>query len=127
MMQSPDVTTHLKEFITLIISTRIWGHLWSGKRIALHCDNVAVVETINHQKPKDLKMQQYLREFLFLVTTMKFEPVLVRISTTDNFLADFVSRNHSTEDIKKEFNKFGVDKMDEITVSDEMFFFSADW
>ena len=72
-------------------------------------------------------MQQYLREFLFLVTTMKFEPVMVRISTTNNFLADFVSRNHSTRDIKKEFSKFGINNMDEVIVPDEMFSFTADW
>ena len=126
-MRSPDIPIHLKEFFTVIISVRIWGHLWSGKRVALHCDNSSVVETINYQKPKNFKMQQCLREFLYLVTTMKFEPVMVRIPTNDNFLADFVSRNHIQDDIKKEFSKLGVKKMDSICVPDEMFFFTADW
>ena len=72
-------------------------------------------------------MQQCLREFLFQVTTLKFEPVMVRIPTSDNFLADFISRNHNTEDIKKEFLKCGVEKMDDVVVTDEMFFFTADW
>ena len=126
-MQSPEFPIHLKEFITVIISVKIWGHHWTGKRVALHCDNVSVVETINHQKPKDVRMQQCLREFLFQVTTQKFEPVMVRIPTSDNFLADFVSRNHNKEDIKNEFIKFGKEKMDDVTVSDDMFFFTADW
>ena len=51
-MQSPDVKIHIKEFITLIISVRTWDHNWTGLRVALHCDNVAVVETINCQKPQ---------------------------------------------------------------------------
>ena len=126
-MQSPDVPIHLKEFITVIIAIKIWGSSWAGKRVALHCDNASVVETINHQKPKDPHMQQCLKEFLFHVTTLKFEPVMVRIPTTDNFLADFVSRNHNTEDMKKEFLKCGVEKMDNVEVTDEMFLFTADW
>ena len=126
-MQSPEFPIHLKEFITVIISVKIWGHHWTGKRVALHCDNASVVETINHQKPKDVRMQQCLREFLFHVTTKNFEPVMVRIPTSDNFLADFISRNHNHEDIKKEFTKLGTEKMDDVPVSDDMFFFTADW
>ena len=38
---------HLKEFWCVIVATRLWGHLWSGKRVAIYCDNVAVVED-NH-------------------------------------------------------------------------------
>ena len=126
-MQSPDVPIHLKEFYTLIISVKTWGHLWEGKRVALHCDNSSVVETINYQKPKNILMQQCLREFLFHVTTLKFEPVMVRIPTNDNFLADFVSRNHNKEDIKNEFSKLGLVTMKDIAINDDMFFFTADW
>ena len=126
-MQTPDVKIHIKEFITLIISVRTWGHNWTGLRVALHCDNVAVVETINCQKPKDPQMQQCLREFLFHVTTLKFEPVMVRIPTDDNFMADYISRNHSEADIKKKFAEHGVTEMTCVEVPDEKFLFTADW
>ena len=126
-MQSADVPIHLKEFLTLIISVRLWGHKWSGLRVALHCDNSSVVQTINHQKPKDPLMQQCLREFLFQVTTLKFEPVMVRIPTEDNFMADFISRNHRVEDIMEKFSQYGVKKMEFVPVPDELFIFTADW
>ena len=126
-MQSADVPIHLKEFLTLIISVRLWGQKWSGLRVALHCDNSSVVQTINHQKPKDPLMQQCLREFLFQVTTLKFEPVMVRIPTEDNFMADFISRNHRVEDIKEKFSQYGVKKIEFVTVPDELFIFTADW
>ena len=126
-MQGQDVKIHIKEFITLIISVRTWGHSWTGLRVALHCDNVAVVETINCQKPKDPQMQQCLREFLFHVTTLKFEPVMVRIPTDDNFMADFISRNHNEDDIKKKFADHGLTDMTCVKVTDEKFLFSADW
>ena len=126
-MQSSDVGIHLKEFITLIISVRLWGHNWTGMRVALHCDNVAVVETINCQKPKDPQMQQCLREFLYHVVTLKFEPVMVRIPTDDNFIADFISRNHNKGDILKKFEEYGVSEMTCVEVPDDMFLFTVDW
>ena len=126
-MQSPDVPIHLKEFYTVIIQVKIWGHLWAGKRVAIHCDNVAVVESISHLKPKDAEMQKCLREFLFLVTTYKFEPVMVRIPTKDNSIADFISRNHNIDDINKEFLKYGITGMKPVAISEDQFSFSADW
>ena len=126
MMQSAETPIHLKEFLTLIASVRIWGHRWAGLRIALHCDNSSVVETINNQKPKDPLMQQCLREFLFHVTRFKFEPVMVRIPTKDNYMADFISRNHCLQDILTKFEENGV-KMTSVSIPDDYFFFSADW
>ena len=126
-MQSADFPIHQKEFLTVIIEVKVWGASWSGKRVAIHCDNVSVVETISNLKPKNLELQRLLREFLYYVITFKFEPVMVRIPTKDNHFADFVSRNHITEDIKNEFAKFGLTKMEPILVPDQMFDFLADW
>ena len=86
-----------------------------------------MVETINNQKPSDTNLQCYLREFLFHVTTMKFEPVMVKVSTSDNHMADFVSRNYNVEDIKEQFTRFGATSMKEVSISDEMLNFTADW
>jgi hypothetical protein len=126
-LQSPNFPIHQKEFLTVIVQVKVWGAGWSGKRVAIHCDNVAVVQTINHMKPKDKELQRLLREFLFYVTTYKFEPVLIRIPTKDNHLADFVSRNHNSLDIQEEFAKYGVEKMESVPVPDHMFSFLADW
>ena len=126
-MQSAEYPIHQKEFLTVIVEVKVWGPGWSGKRVAIHCDNASVVETISHLKPKDLEMQRLLREFLYHVTTYKFEPVLIRIPTKSNCLADFVSRNHRVQDIQKEFAKFGVKNMVPIEVPEDMFGFIADW
>ena len=126
-MQSAEYPIHQKEFLTVILEVKVWGQGWSGKRVAIHCDNSSVVETITNLKPKDIEMQRLLREFLYHVTTFKFEPVMIRIPTKDNRLADFVSRNHCVEDIQKEFAKSGVMKMAPIKVPDQMFGFVADW
>ena len=125
-LQSPTCPIHIKEFITVILEVKMWGAKWSGKRVAIHCDNEAVVQTINNLKPKDPEMQRCLREFLYYVTTFKFEPVMVRIPTKENFLADFISRNHNTEDINKLFMDYGVAEMKNINVTDDLFDFLAE-
>ena len=88
---------------------------------------MAVVETITNLKPKNDEMQKYLREFLFLVTTCKFEPVMVRIPTQDNNIADFISRNHNVNDIQNMFLKNGLSSMKQISITEAMFSFTADW
>ena len=78
-------------------------------------------------KPKDPEMIRCLREFLYYVIKFKFEPVMVRIPTQDNHLADFVSRNHDPVDIDKMFRSKGLTDMNQIDIFDEMFHFKADW
>ena len=118
---------HFKEFWCVILAARLWGHLWTGHRIAIYCDNEAVVQTITHQKPSDMKMQDCLREFLYHVCVFKFQPVLIRISTADNHIADFISRNHDTESIEKMFESKGISGMKPIVVDDTMFDFVGNW
>ena len=72
-------------------------------------------------------MQQCLREFFFHVTTLKFEPVMVRIPTKDNFMADFISRNHDQRDILHKFAEHGAKDMVCVEVPDDYFYFTADW
>lgn len=72
-------------------------------------------------------MQQCLREFLYQVTTLKFEPFMDRIPTDDDFMANFISRNHREEDIMSKFSQHGVKKMACVNVTDNFFSFTADW
>ena len=62
-MSSPDVPIHIKEFIVVILSVRLWAKEWSGQKVVVYCDNDSVCDTCVYQKPKDLKLQQLLREF----------------------------------------------------------------
>ena len=80
-----------------------------------------------YQKPQDLELQKCLLEMLFLACKFHFQPVFLRISTTDNDIADFISRVHDPVAITAKFNSSGLDKMKQITVLDDMFDFVADW
>ena len=100
-LQDPSLPIHLKEFMCVIISTKKWGHLWVGKQIQFFCDNDSVADAITFMKPKDGLMQSYLREFLYLVCKFNFSPIVSKINTKENDIADFLSRNYCQKMILK--------------------------
>ena len=118
---------HLKEFYVLLISMGIWGPLWSGQAVELYCDNTAVVDVCNYQKPRDAEMARFLREFLLLVVSFKFYPVVKKISTTDNWVADFLSREFNQAAHNSFFEHHNMSAMTRINVPDNKFSFSATW
>ena len=54
-LQDPNIGIHVKEFWVALVSAWLWGEAWRGQVIYVFCDNVAVVETLEKQKPKDTK------------------------------------------------------------------------
>ena len=125
-MQGDQPPIHLKEFWVLLISLRIWGRSWSGRAVKILCDNDAVVEVCCNQKPRDDRMAKFLREFLLLVVKYKFIPVVEKISTTDNWIADYISRSFDRAKHEIFFTKHDM-MMDIIEVPDHQFTFSAPW
>ena len=87
----PTIPIHLKEFICVIIATKFWGQDWAGKKVQIFCDNDAVCDVVNNMKPKDNNMQAYLREFLYWVCKFNFYPMISKINTKENDIADFLS------------------------------------
>ena len=126
-LQDPSVPIHVKEFWCLIVSARLWGSVWTGRAITMFCDNDAVVDTINHKKPKDSALLSLLREFLFIACSHKFLPVVRKISTTDNYLADHISRRHDPGAAAKMFYEAGLPSMVEVEVPDLSFVLTDAW
>ena len=126
-LQDPLIPIHLKEFICVILAIKKWGHLWAGKQVNIFCDNDSVCDVICYLKPKDEKMQIYLREFLYWVCHFNFVPVVSKISTKDNDIADFLSRNFSKTDAKSFFKKENLPSQNPVTISESDFTFKADW
>ena len=126
-LQDPRIPIHLKEFWVVIVSARLWGDSWAGKTVVIWCDNDAVVDTIVYKKPKDPALLSLLREFLYIVVTKKFFPVLRKIGTKENCLADFISRRHDTAAAIAEFGKVGLDNMNPIHVTDCSFKLTEPW
>ena len=118
---------HIKEFICVIISIKLWGPQWVGKRCQIFCDNDAVCDVISYQKPKDDTMQKFLREFLFLVCRYNFVPVISKIASKENDVADFISRNYDSVDAKNYFSKENIPPLNCLEIPDKMFEFEGNW
>ena len=126
-MCSSETPIHVKEFVIVILCIRLWGSAWAGQRIAIYCDNDAVCDTCVYQKPKDLGMQQLLREFLYWVCRFNFFPVVLKIGTKENHIADYISRNHIKDDIEKYLDSCGFQNQSKIDIPLDWFNFQADW
>ena len=126
-MCSADTPIHIKEFLVVLLCIRMWGQEWTGQRIMIFCDNESVVETCVNQKPKDHEMQKLLREFLFWVCKFNFYPVLQKISTKDNHIADYLSRNHNSKDIEIYLEKQGFPDQKKFDIPLDWNGFQAEW
>ena len=127
VLQDPAIPIHLKEFWWIIVSARLWGNYWSGRSVTIFCDNDSVVDTINYRKPRDTMMLSLLREFLYVVVTMKFFPVTRKIGTKENHLADHISRRHDVKAAQAVFSQAGLGVMEYIQVPDLSFKLTEPW
>ena len=126
-LQSRSIPIHLKEFWVLLVSIKLWGSSWSGQAVELFVDNMAVCLTCSNQKPSDPLMAAFLREYLYLVVTFKFHPIVSYIGTKQNFVADFLSRNFQPEAAKVFFKQHDMNPMTLCNVPDYYFKLSGDW
>ena len=118
---------HLLEFWAVIVSCKVWGEHWGGKVIQIFTDNDPVADVISNEKPKDPEMLKLLREFIYIVCEKKFIPVLRKISSKDNALADHISRRFDEESAREVFRKHGLTDMKLVAAPDTFFRTNAPW
>ena len=126
-LQDPDIPIHIKEFWVMIVSAKLWGQTWTGRAVVIYCDNDAVCEVVWRKKPRDQTMLSLLREFLHVVVTRKFYPVVRKISTDDNHLADHISRRFDETAASKVFSQSGLHGMVRVTPKTNYFNVTATW
>ena len=121
------IPVHIKEFWVLIASCWLWGDIWTGGPVYLFCDNDSVCDAITYQKPRDPDLGSLLREFLYVVCLKKFSPIIRKIDTKANILADHISRRHDHDSTVKLFETFGKPGMRRVEVPDLFFKLTAPW
>jgi hypothetical protein len=126
-LRDPQIPIHVKEFWIAIVSAKLWGDTWTGRCIVLYCDNDSVCDTIQNKKPKDVTLLSLLREFLYVVVTKKFFPVVRKIGTHENKVADFISRRFDQQAAQKVFIASGLHGMELVKPSTNLFNLSASW
>ena len=72
-------------------------------------------------------MQIYLREFLYWVCIFNFHPVVSKIGTKENDVADFLSLNYSKDDADCFFTRENLPPQEKLSISESDFTLKADW
>ena len=57
---------HHREVLAILVAARLWGHLWQNLRILVHCDNAAVVSSLNSGRVQDPTLASCCVSFGFL-------------------------------------------------------------
>ena len=120
-LQNTDVPIHLKEFYVVLASCLLWGDQWTGKLVYIFCDNDAVVEVLEKKKPKDEKMLELLREFLYIVCSKKFTPAFKKIGSKENLTADYISRCHDPVLTRRFFEQQNLPARKLVKIPDSFF------
>ena len=126
-LKKAEVPIHLKEFWVVLVSAWLWGDKWSNKVVHIFCDNDAVIDTLDKEKPKDPSMQELLREFLYIVCSKSFTPVFRKIGTVANKTADYISRVHDHDLIRNFFIKNNLPLRKQVVAQDNLFKLKSNW
>ena len=95
--------------------------------VYIFCDNDAVVDSLTYDRPRNMEMLKLVREFSYLVCTRNFTPVLRKISTKDNFEADFISRCHDSDGTKDFHEKMNLKPKSLQSDPDNFFIIGSNW
>ena len=126
-LQDSETPIHLKEFWVILVSSWLWGHTWRGRMVYIFCDNTAVVDTLDRERPSDKKLQELLREFLFIVCTRGFTPIFRKIGTLANATADYISRVHDPILTTQFFKSQNLPMRKLIEAPDQLFLLQSNW
>ena len=126
-LRDPGIPIHIKEFFVILVSCWLWGDKWTGCLVYIFCDNDAVCDALEKERPKDEKMQEMLREFLYIVCLKKFTPVVRKISSKGNEVADFISRCHDQGSTEKFFRNKNLPLRNFVNVPDNFFSLNSNW
>ena len=122
-----SIPIHLKEMWVVVASAWLWGEQWKGHLVYVFCDNTAVVDVLDKERPKDPKMLELLQEYLYIVCTRGFTPIFKKVGTKENEVADFISRNHNTAEIASFFESKGLPMRTSISANDSLFTLRSNW
>ena len=126
-LQDPQIFIHLKEFLVVLVSAWLWGDKWRGKLVYIFSDNDSVVDTLVRERPKDTRMQELLREFLYIVCIKGFTPAFRKINTKTNHEADYMSRVHNYDDIHSYAVKNSLPERKPVEAPDHLFQLHSNW
>lgn len=90
--ESMDSNINVLEFWPVLWSVVRWGHLWRGHKVVVYTDNNQVLVAINKNCSRNRIVMTWLREIFWSSFVHNFVLSAKRISSTDNIMADCLSR-----------------------------------
>ncbi|XP_033730957.1 uncharacterized protein LOC117320473 [Pecten maximus] len=123
-----DLSINCLELLTIVVSVKLWGALFRGKKIVINCDNSASVAVINSGRSRVAFMQGCLREICFHAAIHEFELRARHIEGELNRIPDHLSRWHLDPSQEGMFHE--LTRGMEVTfhpIEEESFKFSHRW
>ena len=79
-----------------MIAAKLWGHYWKGCHVQVKCDNLACVYVVNTGRARDAFLLKCAREIWLIAAMHDFTITAAHITTTDNAVADALSRSQNS-------------------------------
>ena len=90
------------EMINVMVSLKIWGTVWSNRKININCDNLPVVEVLKAGRARDEILAACAQNIWLLTSIFNIQLQVSHIQGAKNTTADLLSRWRGTPvDIKK--------------------------
>ena len=80
------------EMLNILAALRVWHKSWHNCKVAIACDNLAVVQVLNSGKTRDLTLAAIARNIQFQVATSNINLKVTHIPGKVNVIADLLSR-----------------------------------
>jgi hypothetical protein len=95
---APFNPAHLKlpiawrELFAIVVSCRVWGHLFTSKRVLVSCNNLAMVHCVNKGTSKNPDIMSLVRDLYFVCTFFAFDLRMKHLAGIHNICPDLLSR-----------------------------------
>ena len=92
---------YLKEMCAILLAFYRWVHKWRNKCIYVFTDNKATQWSLQKGSSKNPTANNLIREIMWLAATYNVTVCVHFVSSSDNFIADAISRFHDLNFFKK--------------------------
>ena len=76
------------EMLNILAALRVWQEPWKNSKVAIACDNLAVVQVLNSGHTRDLTLVAIARNIQFQIATMNIDLKVNHIPGKVNVIAD---------------------------------------
>ena len=128
-IRSQNLHINALELLTIVVAVKMWGFALKGKKVVVNCDNSTSCKVLNTGFSRDSFLQSCLREICYFAAINEFQIKANLLTSSENRLADFLSRWSLNESHYRElFHDLVADMtVTEHIVHESPFSFTHNW